>query len=281
MRVQVSLTPNEGKRIIAKAVAQLPEVKTALRDGRILLKGGTTVSAVAEELAGVPLRISGRISARGTLAAVRADASLPHSLLIEGGKPRNADDDLTEAVRNLGRGDVIVIGANALDAEGNAAMMAGSVGGFSPGLAMTSMMTEGAGVIIAVGLDKLIPGRMRDAVAAAGRKGVEKSVGMAVGLMPLFGRVITEKDALEVLAPVRAAVIGRGGAFGGEGSTVLVVEGDPAAAKEIFDLVLSVKGTAVSGTPDSFAECSGPNSRCVMHLACIYKTGNAAGKEEA
>jgi hypothetical protein len=250
-----------------------------MKNGKVLLKGGTTVSAVAEELAGVPLRISGRISARGTLAAVRADAGLPHSLLIEKGGARNVDDDLTEAVRSLGRGDVVVIGANALDAEGNAAMMAGSVGGFSPGLAITSMMTEGAGVIIAAGLDKLIPGTMREAVAAAGRKGVDKSLGMAVGLMPLSGRVITEKDALELLAPVKAAVIGRGGAFGGEGSTVLVVEGDPSAAKEIFDLVLSVKGASVSGTPDSFAECTGPNPRCVMHLGCIYKTGDAAGKE--
>jgi hypothetical protein len=159
-------------------------------------------------------------------------------------------------------------------------MMAGAEGGFAPGAAMTALMTEGASVIIAAGLDKLIPGTIRNAVAAAGRKGVDRSVGMAVGLMPLSGRVITEKDALEVLADVKASVIGRGGAFGGEGSTVLAVEGEAEEAEKIFRIVLSVKGSSVSGTPDSFEECVGPNSRCTLHLGCIYKAGYGGRQEE-
>ncbi|MCL4370580.1 MAG: hypothetical protein M1380_06700 [Chloroflexi bacterium] len=66
MRAQVSLTVSEGKLLIARAIASLPEVRSAFENGRILLKGGTTVSALAEELVGVPLRISGRVSPRGT-----------------------------------------------------------------------------------------------------------------------------------------------------------------------------------------------------------------------
>lgn len=37
---------------------------------KILLKGGTTVSRIAEIALGIPLRISGRITARGTVASL-------------------------------------------------------------------------------------------------------------------------------------------------------------------------------------------------------------------
>ena len=52
MIAQFTLTVSEGKRIIAKAVAKMPPVKRALYGGRVLLKGGTTVSAVSEEIGG-------------------------------------------------------------------------------------------------------------------------------------------------------------------------------------------------------------------------------------
>ena len=69
MKVQVSLTVNEAKRTIAKGIAMLPEVKKALKSGKILLKGGATVSAVCEEFIGKPMLIAGRISPKGTTMA--------------------------------------------------------------------------------------------------------------------------------------------------------------------------------------------------------------------
>jgi hypothetical protein len=52
----------------------------------------------------------------------------------------------------------------------------------------------------------------------AGRKDVDVSCGMAVGLIPLYGKVITEKDAVEILAKSNCKVIGKGGILGAEGS---------------------------------------------------------------
>ncbi len=271
-RVLVSLTPAESKRLIAKGIAALPEVAAALKHGKVLLKGGTTVSALSEELGGEPLRISGRVSARGTLASVAADPARPHTLLLEKGKARNVDAELTAAVRGLGAGDVAVVGANAIDAAGGAAMMAGSNGGGSPGEAWTSLQTEGAAVIVAAGLEKLIPGTIADAVAACGRKSFDASVGMAIGLMPVFGRVFTELDALAALAAVKATVVGKGGVFGGEGSTVVAVEGEKPETDRIFELVLSLKGSAESAEATSVAECEGPNPNCARHLACVYRS---------
>lgn len=65
MKVQISLTVEAGKRLIAKAILTLPAVRNALAEGQLLLKGGTTVSLISEAVCGVPLKICGRIDRRG------------------------------------------------------------------------------------------------------------------------------------------------------------------------------------------------------------------------
>jgi hypothetical protein len=271
MKAIVSLTVPEGKRLIARAIAQMPEVRQAREGGKILLKGGTTVSAVAEELVGVPMYISGRVTPRG-LKASDVAGSAPHSMLVEGAKWRNIDDEMPKAVESLGAGDLIVIGANAIDAYGGAAMFAGAPLGANPGQVMTGMMVEGATVIVAAGLEKLIPGRLSDAIQAAGRKRVDISMGMSVGLMPIFGRVVTEVEAFQLLAPVECRVIGRGGIVGAEGSTTCVLSGEEADVKGLFRLALGLKGATTSGAPDSLVECVEASSRCKGHRACIYRS---------
>jgi hypothetical protein len=271
MRAQIALSVSEAKRLIARAVVLRPEVKRAMEQARILLKGGTTVSAVSEELIGTPLRISGRISPRGTVATRATESKHPHSVLIERGQARDIDDEIVEVVRELGADDVIVISGNALDIHGDAAMMAGSVAGGNPGVALSAMLTEGAKVIIPIGLEKLIPGRIADAVRAAGRKGVDRSYGMATGLVPLYGEVITEREAIQLLADVSCEVIGRGGIMGGEGATVMVVEGTAEEVDKVWRHAEAVKGTGVSGAEESLPECEGGNERCRLHLACIYR----------
>ena len=57
MRIQITLTSPEGKRIIAKGIKALPRVQEVRKEGKIVLKGGTTVSAVSEELCGEPMKI--------------------------------------------------------------------------------------------------------------------------------------------------------------------------------------------------------------------------------
>jgi len=85
MRLQITLTVSEAKRIIAKGIAALPVVKAALETGSIFLKGGTTVSAVCEELTGKPMNILGRVSPRGTVTAGSNPGKF-HCVLIKMGK---------------------------------------------------------------------------------------------------------------------------------------------------------------------------------------------------
>jgi hypothetical protein len=240
---QLTLTVNEAKRLIAKAVAALPEVRFALERGRVLLKGGTA----ARQVEG------------------------PHSALISAGRAVNIDAEIVEVARSLGPDDVVIIGGNALDPQGNVAMMAGSASGGLPGEAMSGFVAEGAAVIIPIGLEKLIPCPIAQAVRAAGRKGVDLALGMGVGLIPIQGRVVTERDAAGILAAVRATVIGRGGIMGAEGATVMAVEGERADVEKLFALVRTIKGASLSGIPESLEECQGASPRCRDHLACVYR----------
>lgn len=273
MRAQLTITVNSSKWLIAKAIKRTPEVQKALKNGKIILKGGTTVSCVAEELLGIKLRISGRITKRGAVGSLK-NIDLPHSVLIEKGKWENIDECFLERVLELGPEDVIIIGANAIDSEGNAAIMAGSPGGGNPGKAIAAIATEGAHVIIAAGLEKLIPGKISDIVKKARRKTCDFAMGMAVGLMPVYGRVITEVEALKIIADVEVTVIGRGGIDGAEGSTTVLVEGNEESIKTIIKEVFDANSKHISGDKESLKECNPGSPGCAYHLSCCYSHKN-------
>ncbi|HHW15392.1 MAG TPA: hypothetical protein GXX28_10750 [Firmicutes bacterium] len=270
MKAQVTLTVAEAKRLIAKALANEPAVQAALHGGLVFLKGGTTVSAVAEELTGQRLRVSGRITPQGAKRAKAATEEC-HCMLLERGSPVYVSDrEMRSTVARLGRGDVVITGANALDIHGNAAIMAGSPFGGPPGEMLNGLIAEGVTVFVAVGLEKLIPGSIREAILACGRKSIDLSMGMPVGLIPVTGQVITEVEALQRYADVRCAVIGAGGILGAEGATTLVMEGETAEVQRAFELVLAVKGAETGGAPGSLPECEGFAQCGGPHKTCIY-----------
>lgn len=270
MKAQVTLTVPEAKALIAEGVAQLPELKQALREGKVLLKGGTTVAAVANRLVGCDLRISGRISPRGAKAS-KGDSVLPHSILIEKGSVQNIDGCFGQTVESLRREDVAIIGANALDSYGRTAMLLGRPLGGTPGQGFAGLMAQGCKIIIACGLEKLIPGSIADAIAAAGIYSSDWSMGMSSGLAPLAGKVITEQKALELLAEVKCTVIGAGGIAGAEGATTLVIEGQPEQVTQAAKAVLEVKGAAHAGCPASLEECRPGSPACGVHQSCAWR----------
>ncbi|NPV69543.1 MAG: hypothetical protein HPY55_02710 [Firmicutes bacterium] len=270
MIYQFTVTVAEAKRLIAKAIGVMPSVKKALSSGRVFLKGGTTVSAVSEELGGPPLRISGRISPSGTRAALE-QVNAPHCLVFERGVPLAADGRLEEVVYSLGPEDVAVLGANLIDSRGGAAMMAGAALGGPPGRVLAGLAAQGTQVLIACGLEKLFPGCIEDAVNACGRSKVDRAMGMAVGLIPVYGRVITEVEACRVLAVVEVQVVGRGGVSGCEGGTTLVAEGEAEDISRLMEIVNSVKGAGTSGVPESMVECRPGCESCRRHRACAYR----------
>lgn len=269
MKCQFTLTVAGGKRLIAKGIASLPEVRKALAGGTILLKGGTTVSALAEELCGRPLRISGRITPRGTVSAATTPEA-PHSLVLRKGVPESADGHLADVAREMGPQDVAVCGANLIDTDGRAAMMAGRDLCGEPGSVIPALSAEGICCIVAAGLEKLSPVPLGDAFSQAGRKASVWSMGMAVGLVPVPGRIVTELEALSILGFENRWLIGRGGIAGAEGASTFVVEGDESSIRELLAFLRTIRGAAHSGAEESLSEClrCGPNR--ATHMACAY-----------
>lgn len=279
MIVQVTLTINEAKWIIAKGIAEISVVRKALDRGKIFLKGGTTVSAVCQELVGEPLRISGRITPSGARSAQRVEDGF-HSALIDKGRFVGVDDCLFETIEKMTGQDVAIVGANAFDARGNAAMMYGAALGGAPGRIISGLMAEVKEVIVPVGWEKFVPGSLTESILKTGRKNVDRAMGMAVGLTPIVGRIITETDAIQLLADVHCTIIGRGGIDGAEGATTFIIEGRRNAVEKAFDHVLSVKGKGISGCRSSLEACEGASEKCKNHRACIYKKKTGKSKKQ-
>ena len=270
MRLQVTLTAPEGKRIIAKGIANLDVVKKATKGGSIFFKGGTTVSAVAEEITGQPLSISGRITLRGTVGP-REPTGKFHCALYNKGILKDIDGNLEEVASSLKKDDVAILGANAFDVSGNAVMMMGRGLGAGPGKVISGIIGEIQNVIVAVGLEKLIPGSVIDAIKVVGRKSVDFSYGMAVGLIPIVGQIITEREAILNLVKVDCHIIGKGGILGAEGSTTLVIEGKEKEIRKIFKIIKSTRNSKTSGIRETLLECRPGVERCKNHIGCIYK----------
>lgn len=193
-------------------------------------------------------------------------------MLVQESRWYKVDETLPEVVAGLGASDAFIIGANVIDAHGGAALLAGASLGGRPGSIFTSIMAEGVPVVVAAGLEKLIPGTVGEAVRVAGRKGIDLAMGMAVGLMPIYGRIVTEVEAVKALSPVECHVIAKGGVDGAEGGISLMVSGEKPDVERIFKLALQLKGASLSGAPQSLEQCDSASARCAGHLACIYRS---------
>ena len=87
MRIQITLTSAAAKRMIAKGIKVHPRVQEVRKRGKIVLKGGTTTSAISEELCGKPMKMAGMITPKGTLTSqFRTEVDLPHALMLQGNK---------------------------------------------------------------------------------------------------------------------------------------------------------------------------------------------------
>lgn len=273
-RLQVTLTVEEGKEIIALGLLKHPTFVTAKEKGKILFKGGTTVSKLTEKLIEVPLRISGRITQRGTVSS-KDIVEGPHSIIYSKGNWENIDDNIVEMVKRFSEKDLIVCGANAIDCRGNAAIMAGSPGGGNVGSSLSSWYTEGAKIIIPVGIEKMIPGDLNEIINKAGRRGKFVSWGMSVGLMPLKGELFTEVEAIKQLANVDCFAIGAGGLGNAQGSVTLEIwSPDNKEFDKIVKILKEVKlgEKEVSGIKDSLIECEAICDNCIRHIGCGYKS---------
>lgn len=273
--VQFTLCGREGRELIALALLESRLFDPYLEKGRVLFKGSATVSCLTRRLVDTPLRICGRITARGMKGPLRPSEGA-HFLLYQGGEVTNVDGSAGEVLKTFGPGDLFVTGANALDSFGHAALLIGSPGGGGYGECMGALYTEGFRTLILSSAAKLIPGDLTQLYSRVFRKNCDFSYGMACSLAPVPGEVITEPQALSLFARVEALIFAGGGHTGAEDALAIQISGERDQVEKVLDLVERVKALPDSpmGEEDSEAECAFPCSSCGPHLSCRY-----AGKQ--
>lgn len=232
--------PSESKRLVARAVAKMPEVQAALTGGRIIIGNGTTNAYVAEQLLGTSVpkwRYAAGVIADSKLAVTDGATRLPPYALKQG-KPFQAG--WVELLKEFGRGDVFIKGGNAVDPEGNVGVLLASDVGGTVGQMVGIIAARGCQLIVPIGLEKLVP----DVVEAARHCGIAQtnlSDGLPVGMAVLTGaQVVTEIEALQMLFGLDAWHIASGGVGGSEGAVAIAVEGTQQAVKAAMDLALSL-----------------------------------------
>ncbi len=118
-------------------------------------------------------------------------------------------------------------------------------------MAWPIVTARGSHLVMPIGLEKLIPSVI-DAAKHSGIYRFNWSMGLPARLTPVvLGKVLTEIQALAVLAGVEATHIASGGVGGSEGAVVLSIEGEESRVEKAFELVKSIKGEPPVGAPDS------------------------------
>lgn len=245
LRAAFIFTPAESKRLIGRAVAVLPEVRRAFAESLIVVAHGSTNIYVAEELIGPFPRprgtfLSGQVI-NGVFCQTEPSEKGP-MIVIERGRVIPPKPTMQEVLDGGGPGTIVIKGANAVDADGNAGVFCAHPGCGTIGFAYGFVSGRGVGLIVPVGLEKLVA-----SVPAASRQlGHDRLYyhsGFQVGMMPLVNaKVVTEITAFEVLFGLSAVHVGGGGVSGSEGSVALVATGEKEALDRAVAAVESIKG---------------------------------------
>ena len=242
MQASIILTVAQSKRLIARAVAQMPEVKLALANGMVAIGRGTTNGYVAEEILGRGLPkgeyVAGRTLPPGTPdewfgTMKHPDIVLRNSQLVEG-------LTVVDSVKEMKAGDVFIKGANALNYD---QQVAGILVGHPMGGTISTygaLISRKVHLIIPIGLEKLVYADIND-LSRATRLAEDHPKAPVTSLHPITGTIVTEIEALNLLFGVDATLYSAGGVAGAEGAVWLLLEGSKSQLDDALALHKELK----------------------------------------
>jgi hypothetical protein len=236
-------TVAESKRLIARAVAQMPVVRKALSDGMVIVCRGTTNTYVAEELIG--RRIPHGAFVLGHVLPEKGDKKLPkvdpltEVILVKG--QYQPELTMDEALKRVRPGDVIIKGGNALDyARKTVGVWTGSPTGGTTGKIKPYVGAGKAHLVIPIGLEKQVAGNVAE-TARQINEPADKLTELP-RMQILDGQIVTELEAFKILAGVDAFQASAGGIGGAEGAAWIVWRGPPENVAKAREIAGSVHG---------------------------------------
>ncbi|MBN1150947.1 hypothetical protein JXA84_06995 [candidate division WOR-3 bacterium] len=226
-------SPERSAQLITEAVVNLPETQNAFQNGYLVIANGTMNSNIAKALTkeDYPQKeYTVGIIENHCLGVTPQKERIKPLLLFKG---RAIEKDYLDILPEMGHGDVIIKGANAVDPHGTAGILvAGEMGG-TIGRIYGQVIARSIELIIPVSLRKLIP----SVKAACDRlKGIdiEFSDGIKASLFPVISAdIITEKQAAKFLFNVDLELIASGGFGDSISDLVFFVEGSSNSIKAL------------------------------------------------
>jgi hypothetical protein len=263
MKAVVTLSSEESKRLIAKAIVAMDVVKKAKAEGVIGLARCTSCAYVAEELLGRALEnrgayCSGFIVAKGG-CALQSQYQEKLLVLNKGEEVwlEYTEGNVSNYIDEMGQNDVIVKSGSVMDPDGNvgclvAAPDAGEIGAYLP-----HVLAKGINMIVPMTLNKTVAFPLSRIIASLGISKLDEKrcQGLLCGMMPMPGLVVTEIDAILQMTGAQALPVAVNGIGSGAGTVVLVIEGSSNQVDEAWELTQSIKRRAEPPLQDPPIPC--------------------------
>ncbi len=270
MKAAFTLIPSESRRLIAKGVAAMKEVRDAGERGYTIICGGTTNGYVAQEILGAndipPERYTAGTVCSRVLCTTDADKRSPFPIILFQGK--KVAKTIPEALNDFHLETVIIKGANAIGPSGKVAVISSGFDGGTMGATLGTAVSQGLKYIVPVGLEKLVSS-VEDSCSWTGAKTLDYSMGADVGMfITPHALVVTEIEALRILAGVNSKHVASGGIGDCAGAVVIVAEGAEENMKKAISIIEKIKGEPV--LPNFKGTCK------TCRYECIY-----AGKDQS
>ena len=277
MRAQVTLTPTESKKLIAKGIAAMDLLKKARKHGMVVIHPSSTTLFLLEELTGTRpegVWVCGVVLPKGMCISRELQESqfqgrlakeqrsdlgqFPFSWVLENGEYRTSLP-LASVLDRMGRGDVYIKGANAIDPDGKVGVLYASERAGTIGKVIAASRRKGFAILLPIGLEKVIPTPIAQAAKAASRERTDAAMGIPVGLIPVPGKAVSEVEAIDFLSGARAVAVAAGGLGGAEGSVTLVIQGPEGKVNRALQIAREVKGATLPEVlPTDCASCCYP-----------------------
>jgi len=238
---QYLITPSTGKRLIARALAKHPTVKSVLQKGTLVIIAGTTNGYVAEEVLAATDQVEGfsRLGFRRGLVAPPGfevpEVEFPGDVVIRDGKWIKGLT-IFDVVDDLRVGDLVLKGGNAFDPRGQAAVHIGSETGGTIIPTLAALVGRRVQLIVPIGLEKRVFEDVNDLALLCNHPDAE-----GLRLMPIPGVIFTEIDAVHSLTGTEATLISAGGIYSAEGAVRLGITGSQTQIEKVAKIIEEIQ----------------------------------------
>ena len=256
--LQIPLTTSESKKLISDALFHLDCVKKALNNGILVIHPSSTVYFLYENICGcLPedgwvfglVTKDGLCRSQFVVNQLSSDKPSRKVWIFKKGvlaDPMSLDAILSE----MGPEDVFIKGCNAIDSDGNIAVLSSAPEkGGTTGKVLKAKAERGFELVVPVGAEKSVPNRISDLLEFCGKNKADCGGGLACGIFPINGaRTITEVQAIRELFGIEAIVGAGGGICGAEGGTIIYAKAEDDKCQEVLDYFASIKGVKIPDT---------------------------------